>query len=377
MKNSLLAGGEPGGAAGGKGAPTPRALPAAAAADAAASARPHPLSRRRFLAGLAVAAASAAAFPLSGCVDQHPYRNADGTEQQRLVATSPAVADICDKLELDLVGICTTTRDVPERYADLPQVGSPMSPDLEVLKSLHPSCVLSPNSLISDLQPKYAGIAVACMFLDLRSVDGMFASIDALGRRFDRRTQAQALIDEHNAFMDEYRASIEGMPQPTVLVLMGLPGSYIVATENSYAGSLVALAGGQNVYAGTDEEFINVNTEDMQARDPDIILRTSHALPDQVMAMFADEFATNDVWKHFRAVQEGRVYDLPYDEFGMSATFNYPDALATVQPMLYGEAAGGDGEAVGDAAAAALGDGSSDDDGSDSADGGSAASQEG
>ena len=71
--------------------------------------------------------------------------------------------------------------------------------------------------------------------------------------------------------------------------------------------------------------------------DRDIILRTAHALPDQVMAMFADEFATNDVWKHFRAVKEGRVYDLPYDQFGMSATFNYPDALQTLQPMLYGE----------------------------------------
>ena len=116
---------------------------------------------------------------------------------------------------------------------------------------------------------------------------------------------------------------------------MGLPGSYIVATENSYAGSLVALAGGQNVYAGSDQEFLNVNTEDMQARDPDIILRTAHALPDQVMQMFADEFAANDVWKHFRAVKEGRVYDLPYDQFGMSATFNYPDALQTLQPMLY------------------------------------------
>ena len=35
-------------------------------------------------------------------------------------------------------------------------------------------------------------------------------------------------------------------------ILMGLPGSYIIATENSYVGSLVELAGGENVYAGTD-----------------------------------------------------------------------------------------------------------------------------
>ena len=118
---------------------------------------------------------------------------------------------------------------------------------------------------------------------------------------------------------------------------MGVPGSYVVATPNSYVGSLVELAGGVNVYADSSEEFINVNTEDMQARDPDLILRTSHALPEQVMAMFANEFATNDIWKHFRAVQEGRVYDLPSDLFGMSAQFNYPEALEHVRGVLWEE----------------------------------------
>ena len=177
-------------------APRPALPGKAAARNAGAFAPRRPLTRRAFARGLAVAALSAAAFPLAGCVDQHPYRNADGSEQQRLVATSPAVATICDKLDLELVGVCSTTRDLPERYAELPQVGSPMSPDLETLKSLHPSCVISPNTLIDDLRPKYAGIAVACMFLDLRSVDGMYESISAMGAKFDRRDQAQALVAE-------------------------------------------------------------------------------------------------------------------------------------------------------------------------------------
>ena len=53
--------------------------------------------------------------------------------------------------------------------------------------------------------------------------------------------------------------------------------------------------------------------------------------------LFKQDFETNDIWKHFKAVQEGRVYDLPYSQFGMSATFAYPDALNTLQPMLYPE----------------------------------------
>lgn len=284
--------------------------------------------------------AGALALSASGCVNQHPEQNTDDvSDEVRIVATSPAAVDICDRLELDLVGVCSSTLStIPERYQNVTTVGTAMSPDLEILKSLNPDYVLSPNSLQSDLQPKYASIGVNSLFLNLRSVEGMYASIEGLGEKFGREEQAQALVDEYEQFMEEYRSQNEGKESPTVLVLMGLPGSYIVATESSYVGNLVKLAGGINVYGdGDGQEFLTANTEDMKTKEPDIILRAAHALPDDVVEMFKDEFETNDIWKHFEAVQKGRVYDLPYELFGMSAKFNYPDALEVLQPLLYGE----------------------------------------
>lgn len=289
---------------------------------------------------LSLCLAGMLALSASACVNQHPEQTADdGSDQVRIVATSPAAVDICDKLELDLVGVCSSTLStIPERYQDVTTVGTAMSPDLEILKSLNPDYVISPNSLQSDLQPKYASIEVNSLFLNLRSVEGMYASIEGLGEKFDREEQAQALVEEYQQFIEEYRSQNEGKESPTVLVLMGLPGSYIVATESSYVGNLVKLAGGVNVYGdGDGQEFLTANTEDMKTKEPDIILRAAHALPEDVVEMFQDEFETNDIWKHFEAVQEGRVYDLPYDLFGMSAKFNYPDALEELQPLLYGE----------------------------------------
>ena len=297
-------------------------------------------SRREFLRLSGLALAGLAVPALAGCVNQHPNGVAarDGAAQTaRLIATSPAVAAVCDKLELDLVGVCsTTTSTIPDRYRDLPQVGTAMAPDMEIVKSLNPDYVLGPDSLESDLMPKYKGIHVASIFLNMRSVDGMYASMTDLGNKFGRQTQASAANDEYQSFMDEYKSRNEGKESPKCLVLMGLPGSYLVATEHSYVGSLVKLAGGTNVYSSdSGDQFLNVNTEDMQTKDPDIILRTAHALPDQVVEMFKKEFAENDIWKHFRAVQDGRVFDLTYDHFGMSATFNYPEALDELEPELY------------------------------------------
>ena len=309
-------------------------------------------------------------FFLTGCVNQHP----DGTkntespteiqnvhtmleitdpiekeavetarakvsalkELPRIIATSPAVADICDRLNLDLVGVCeSSVSEIPKRYKDVPGVGAAMSPDMEIVASLNPDWILSPSSLKTDLQPKYEAIDTDWAFLNLRSVPGMYRSIQELGEIFDREEEAKELTDEFTEFYEAYKKQNEGKKSPKVLILMGLPGSYIIATENSYVGSLVALAGGENVYGGTSEEFLTVNTEDMKTKEPDIILRAAHALPDQVVEMFQEDFETNDVWKHFTAVQKGRVYDLTYELFGMSATFRYPEALKELQPMLY------------------------------------------
>ena len=121
------------------------------------------------------------------------------------------------------------------------------------------------------------------------------------------------------------------------MILMGLPGSYIECTASSYAGNLVELAGGINVVTDPENDFVGWNTEELLALDPDIILRTVHALPELVQEMFEEEFTTNDIWSHFRAVQEGRVYDLDYTVFGMSATFNWQKGLEDLLPLFYGE----------------------------------------
>lgn len=290
-----------------------------------------------------VAVLLAASVFLSGCSGvignamESSSTSATG-DDVRIAATSAATMQICEALDLDLVGVPTSSLvEIPERYADATLLGSPMSPDMEILDSIDPDWVLSPISLYDDLQPKYEAAGYNYAFLNLSSVEGMFQSITDLGELFDRQDEAQALVDEFNTYMDEYNATHEDEDGPTVLILMGLPGSYVVATENSYVGDLVKLAGGKNIYEGEEDSFIAANTEDMLQRNPDIILRTAHALPDEVMEQFAEEFETNDIWKHFDAVQNGKVYDLNYSHFGMSANFEYQDALADLDEIFYGE----------------------------------------
>ena len=272
---------------------------------------------------------------LTACVDQKQSTSSH-KGQLRIAATSMATVYIMEKLNIDLVAVPDSDIDkMPERYKDVPKVGMAMTPDIEKLKQLHPDYVFSPVSLISDLLPKYKAANLDYGFLNLSNIDGMYKSIEDLGDLLNRKKEAKELIEDYKKFMDDYKAKHRDKKAPKVLVLMGLPGSYVVATENSYAGSLIKLAGAENVYEGTDQQFITINTEDMLKKDPDMILRTAHAMPDDVKEMFRKDFAENDIWKHFRAVKENKVYDLDYKKFGMSAKFNYKEALDDLEDLFY------------------------------------------
>ena len=257
----------------------------------------------------------------------------------RIVATSPAVADICDRLELDLVGVPkSSVSKIPERYKKTKKVGTAMSPAMEIVSSLNPDWILSPSSLETDLKPKFEELKnTEYAFLNLKSVAGMYRSIQELGEIFGREKQAEKQTKQFLSFYKSYKQRNAKKKHPKVLILMGLPGSYVIATENSYVGNLVKLAGGENVYQNTNQEFLTVNTEDMKKKEPDIIVRAAHAMPDQVVKMFKDDFNSNDIWKHFEAVKNKKVYDLTYEYFGMSANFNYQKALKELEEDFYSD----------------------------------------
>lgn len=252
-----------------------------------------------------------------------------------IIATTVALVEIMDKLELDLVGVPTSYKDLPERYADATEVGMAMDPDMEIIKSLKPTDVLSVTTLEADLEDTFEKTDTPVSFIDLESVEGMYDAILDLGEKYDRTEQAEELVNSYDQQLSELEKEVEGKDSPSVLILLGVPGSYLVATENSYIGDLVKRAGGENVIQGEDVEYISSNTEHLQQSNPDIILRAAHGMPDEVVEMFDKEFKENDIWQHFKAVQDNRVYDLEETRFGTTANLAAPEALDELVDMLY------------------------------------------
>ncbi len=262
-------------------------------------------------------------------------KNDSQEEDIRIVATTVATTEIFDALEIDLVGIPTSYKDLPERYEGLQEVGNPMNPDMELIKSLQPTDVISVTTLQTDLEETFDAVDLNATYLNLQSLSNMLDEIEMLGEKFDREEQAEALVSSIEERLTLIETEVEDEESPSVLILLGVPGSYLVATEHSYIGDLVKRAGGENIVSGEEVEYLASNTEYLQQANPDVILRAAHGMPEEVVDMFNEEFQTNDIWKHFNAVQNERVYDLEELLFPTTGNLAVEEAMNELVEMLY------------------------------------------
>ncbi|PEF71037.1 heme ABC transporter substrate-binding protein IsdE [Bacillus cereus] len=274
---------------------------------------------------------------IAGCSSpkKESAKQVKSESKERVVAITVAVTEIMDALEVDLVGVPTSSKTLPKRYKGLPEIGNPMSPDMEKVKSLKPSEVLSVTTLEYELKPVFDGVGMKANFLDLTSLKNMQSSISDLGKKYGREKQAEAVVTKLDKKVASIQKEVKGKKEPTVLILLGVPGSYLVATEHSYIGDLVKQLGGKNIVQGEQVEYLASNTEYLKKADPDIILRAAHGMPDEVVKMFDKEFKTNDIWKHFAAVKNNRVYDLEERLFGTTGNLAAIEALDELKKMMY------------------------------------------
>lgn len=259
----------------------------------------------------------------------------DANADERIIAATYAITEFMDVLGIDLVGVPSSYKDLPKRYEGLTEIGNPMWPDMEIVMSLKPSNVLTVTTLKADLEEDFNKINAPATFLDLKSVSSMLDEIEDLGKQYNRADETAEFITDYKTKMAEIEAKVEANEKPKVLILMGIPGSYIVGTEHSYIGDLVERAGGINAVTDRDEEYISANTEYLQQLEPDVILRAAHGAPQEVIKMFDKEFTENDIWKHFKAVKGERVYDLEETRFGTTANLAALEALDELIELLH------------------------------------------
>ena len=259
-----------------------------------------------------------------------------GSGEEVVVSTSVAVTEILDALGVKVSGIPKTSHELPESTKGAIEVGNPMSPDLEIIKSLNPTVVVSVDTLGSDYMNLFTENNIPSEFVSLESLDGLKEAITTLGERFNKNEEATNLLSEIETKEIEVAKNSETLEKPEVLVLFAAPGSTMIATEKSYIGSLVKIVGGKNIIQDNSTSFTTYNKEDLAMLNPDKILVMVHAMPEETKKALEAEMATDAAWQNINAVKEGKVIYLDSEYFGMSANLKVIEGLDILSDIVHG-----------------------------------------
>ena len=259
-----------------------------------------------------------------------------GNGEEIVVATSVAVTEILDALGVKVSGVPSTSYELPGSTKDAVEVGNPMSPDLEIIKSLNPTMVVSVDTLGSDYMNLFTENNIPSEFVSLESLDGLKEAITTLGEKFDKNDEAKDLLEQIESKELEVKEKADNLDNPEVLVLFAAPGSTMIATSKSYVGSLVELVGGKNIIEDSSTAFITYNKEDLAMLNPEKILVMVHALPEETKAALEAEMASDSAWQNINAVKEGNVIYLDSKYFGMSANLKVIEGLEILSDIVHG-----------------------------------------
>ena len=260
-------------------------------------------------------------------------------EEVKVVSATVSATNVLAKLDAEVVGVPTTTQTLPAQYADLPEVGQAMSPDLEIVASLEPDLFIMDSNFQASVEESLSQYGLNTFFFETGSYSDFVNSIKQLGVEINREDEAKKLVSEIEASVTKALEK-KGDQSPTVAVIFGAGENFMLATDTSYLGDLVKTLGATNITSKLDGDmssgYVQFSLEQILAENPDYVLRFAHGNIEQTKKMFDEAFDANDAYQELDAVKSGKVYDLDPSVFNVSANLEITTAIETLGEIFYG-----------------------------------------
>lgn len=238
---------------------------------------------------------------------------------QRIISLSPNVTEILYGIgAFDRVVAVSTFCDYPPEVEKLPRVGGWTNTNLEQVLSLSPDLVIFTDAQAPLVEDRLRSLGVHTLSVESQTLEDIFDAVETIGTAVGSKDGAETLRREMRAELDEVSRRTEGLPRPSVLVVVDrLPGTLrdvYVATGNSYLTSLVTIAGGTPITPEASHNYVRISSEALVSMDPEVVFDMVQALNAPVAVPGMSELAEDPtaVWQSvpIRAVRDHRVFSL-------------------------------------------------------------------
>ncbi len=210
-----------------------------------------------------------------------PFVVSLAAQPRRIVSLVPAVTEMLFAIGAGPQVVAVSSYDQePAEVRTLPRVGALLDPDVERIFALTPDLVITYGSQ-ADLKQQLARASIAVFDYRHAGLPDITATMRRLGALTGRGPQAEEAASVIERQLAAIRARGTGAAKPRTLLVFGRERG---ALRNIYASGgrgflhdMLDAAGGANVLADIDRESVQVTTELVLARRPELILEVRSA----------------------------------------------------------------------------------------------------
>ncbi|HYX40660.1 MAG TPA: ABC transporter substrate-binding protein, partial [Pyrinomonadaceae bacterium] len=162
----------------------------------------------------------------------------------RIISLSPSTTEVLYGLGLFPRVVAVSDYDeFPPEVKQLPRIGGWSNTSLEQVTALHPDLIVMTESQAPLIKDKFDALGVKTIVVPSYTLEDVFAGIAQLGRETGRDAQAQQLINETQAKLENVRTRTRDLPRLRVLCIVDrVPGTLrdlYAATRGSFIVQLI------------------------------------------------------------------------------------------------------------------------------------------
>ncbi|SHK72275.1 iron complex transport system substrate-binding protein [Selenomonas ruminantium] len=218
------------------------------------------------------------------------------------------------------------------------EVGIIHSPDVEKILSLKPDLVIGTNvPFHTNLADTLAQAGIPLYIQSLDSMEELTTALQFYGTLTGEEAKAQAAVAKMAASMAAVKGRTAGKNPPKSLIVFGSPDSFNMGTGKCFTGSLLNELGGGNIADQAQGEggYLPISMEFVARENPEVIFIIMHGQAEELEAKMRQELASSEAWQNIAAVQQGRVYILPYELFAVNPGVRTAEALQVLAEDMY------------------------------------------
>ena len=232
-------------------------------------------------------------------------------QPQRIISLSPSHTEILFALRLGsrVVGV-TDHCNYPKEAMSKAKIGSFAMPDVDRIIALKPDLVLAFGTIQIPIVKRLEEKGARVFWLYPRTLEEILASFERIGEIAGAGTFARNLKREVGGKIDQVRKRLRGIgtvERPGIFRVMGMSPLGTVGGL-SFQSDLYRTAGARNIFEDREEDFFLVRLEELNKRDPDVIVVCGED-PEKLVRSLKEHKG----WQDIKAIREDRILVLPCD----------------------------------------------------------------